>query len=300
VARVLLEWFINGFVFAKNIIPNFGAKHGFKHSRGGFCNSITAQINNHDIKCVKNALFVFSIIMRSILIILFFMLMIVSAKSYAQRWSPGRVTDVKGNVETGFIRFGAPGKGPIRDEGFIEFKKDLKSDQSIFTASYLKSFVIGRDSFVVAHAPGNEAWGENELDFVSVVLDEDVKLYAGAGIQEEGGSGSGFSLDVGIGTGIGTAIGRNAFASVGGGIDVPIIGGGSRGRYAGPVYYYGENTASMKQLTAQNFEDVMSDIMGDYPDVVDKIRAKVYGPGNLDKLIAYFEKVKGEKVKGDR
>jgi len=32
--------------------------------------------------------------------------------------------------------------------------------------------------------------------------------------------------------------------------------------------------------------------MGDYPDVVDKIKAKVYVLGNIDRLIAYFNQVK--------
>ena len=50
------------------------------------------------------------------------MLVIVSAKSYAQKWQPGRFTDVKGNVESGFININPSGKGPIKNEGFIEFK----------------------------------------------------------------------------------------------------------------------------------------------------------------------------------
>jgi len=52
------------------------------------------------------------------LIILFFMLVIVSVKSYAQKWQPGRFTDVKGNIENGVIRLNPSGKGPIKNEGF--------------------------------------------------------------------------------------------------------------------------------------------------------------------------------------
>ena len=62
--------------------------------------------------------------MRSILIILFFMLIYVSAKS--QKWQPGSFTDVKGNRVTGLIRENPSGKVPIKDEGFIEFKDDAK------------------------------------------------------------------------------------------------------------------------------------------------------------------------------
>jgi hypothetical protein len=64
------------------------------------------------------------------------------------------------------------------------------------------------------------------------------------------------------------------------------------------VYYYGENTATMKRLNDQNFEDIMTDIMGDYPEVVDKIKAKVYVLENIDQLIAYFNQLKAADKKG--
>jgi hypothetical protein len=222
--------------------------------------------------------------MRPILIILFFMLMIVSAKSYSQKWQPGRFNDVKGNAESGFIRFGS-GKGPIKDEGFIEFKEDNKSEPFKLSASDLRSFVVGKDSFVVAHPPRNESWAKNEFDFVKVALDEDIKLYVTKG--GGGGRGHGFSIEPGIGAGVGTG---GFGGGVGGGIAIPIGGGGG---YEKTTWYYGENTASMKRLTDLNFEDVMADIMGDYPDVVDKIHAKVYVLENIDRLLAYYNQVKG-------
>jgi hypothetical protein len=229
--------------------------------------------------------------MRPILIILFFMLAIVSAKSYAQKWQPGRFTDIKGNVESGLIRFGT-GKGPIKGEGYIEFREDDKTNPFKLSASDLRSLVIAKDSFVVAHPPGNETWAKDQFDFVKVELDEDIKLYA-AGAVKEGSGGSGFSVSPGISTGIGAGTGgAGGFGGVGGGVSVPIGGGGNGGIYEKKAYYYGESTASMKQLTDKNFEDVMCDIMGDEPDVVDKIHAKAYVLANIEKLIAYFKQVK--------
>jgi len=69
---------------------------------------------------------------------------------------------------------------------------------------------------------------------------------------------------------------------------------------AGPqlTQAYGENTATMKRLNDQNFEDIMTDIMGDYPEVVDKIKAKVYVLENIDQLIAYFNQLKAADKKG--
>jgi len=230
--------------------------------------------------------------MRSLLVILFFILTIVSAKSYGQKWMPGRFTDVKGNMESGLVRFGS-GKTPVKGEGFIEFKEDNKAAPFKLSASDLKSFVIGKDSFVVAHAPGNETWAYNEYDFVRVVLDEDIKLYAAGGVKT--GGGSGFSIEPGIGAGIGTG---GVGAGVDAGISIPIGGGGGGGTYQKQVYYYGDNTADMKRLNDQNFEDIMCDMMGDYPDIVDKIHAKVYMLANIDRLIALFRQAKAADKKG--
>ncbi|MCR8556085.1 hypothetical protein KXD93_00440 [Mucilaginibacter sp. BJC16-A38] len=218
--------------------------------------------------------------------------MIISAKSQSGKWLPGRFTDVKGNTETGFIRVNPSAKGPVKDEGFIEFKDNNKTEPFKLSASDLKSFVIGRDSFVVAHAPNNEIWAKKELDFVKVALNEDVKLYmAGGGGKGGGGRGFGISPDLGVGVGAGTG---GYGSGVGAGVSIPIFGGGGGGgSVEKTVYYYGENTAQMKRITNENFEDVMSDIMGDYPEVVDKIHAKVYMLANIDRLIVYYKQVSG-------
>jgi hypothetical protein len=215
-----------------------------------------------------------------------FSLILLTISVQAQKWLPGRFTDVKGNIQTGLIRTNPPGKAPIKDEAFIEFKEDNKAEPFKLSASDLRSFVVGKDSFVVAHAPQNENWSRNELDFVKVVIDEPVKLYAA---QVGSGKGRGFGFSPGISTGIGTGgYGGGFGGAVGGGISIPI---GGRGGSEKTTWYFGENTAEMKRLTNENFEDVMTDIMGDEPDVVDKIRSKVYVLGNIDKLVVYFKQV---------
>jgi hypothetical protein len=225
--------------------------------------------------------------MRPILVILFFLLVTIAEKSQAQRWLPGHFTDTSGKTTVGLLRIDPPGKGLKKDEGFIEFKADKKAKPIKVTASDLKSFVVRKDSFVVAHAPKNETWPKKELDFVAVALDEDIKVYAGFG----GGSGrgSGFSIGIGLGGGFGIPIGRNFGLGVGAGTYVPLYGEGSG--YEGIAWYYGENTAKMYRLTDENFEDTMSNIMGDYPEVVEKIHKKEYFLGNISRLIAYYKQV---------
>ena len=117
--------------------------------------------------------------MRPILIILFLLLIGVSAKS--QSWQEGYFYDVKGNKQIGLIKLRASGGGPIQDENFIEFKENSKKASSYkLSASELSSVIIGRDSFVVAAAPRTGVWSRYELDFVKVVVDadrSDPKLY---------------------------------------------------------------------------------------------------------------------------
>jgi hypothetical protein len=54
----------------------------------------------------------------------------------------------------GFIRPNPGGSGPIKNEGFIEFKDDDKATPYKLSTSDLQAYVVGKDSFVVAHAPG--------------------------------------------------------------------------------------------------------------------------------------------------
>jgi hypothetical protein len=225
--------------------------------------------------------------MRSILIILFCMLIAVSAKS--QKWQPGSFTDIKGNKVTGLLRENPTNKGPIKDEGYIEFKDDSKANPYKLSASDLKSFMIGRDSFIVAHAPGNSNWSKKELDFVQVALDEETKLYV-ANVATGGGGGGG--LGSRVQPEFGGGIGTGGYGGFGGGVGINLGGGGGGKGKVITTFYYGANTATMQQLTPINFKDVMSDIMGDEPDVVDKIQSGQFNIYNVDKLIAYFKQVK--------
>ncbi len=223
--------------------------------------------------------------MRPLLIILFFMLIGISAKS--QSWEPGYFYDVKGNKEIGLIRYKASGNGPIKDEGFIEFRADKKANTTALSASDLSSFVMGRDSFIVAAAPRTGAWSKNEIDFVLVAVDaekEDPKLYMFEG--KVGGGGGGVQPSVGIGIGGGFGVG----GGIGGGISIPLGGGGHKAT----SYFYGRNTAEMKELTPANFVDVMSNILGDEPEIVDDLHQNRYSLGNIGKLLDKFYKLQAE------
>lgn len=220
----------------------------------------------------------------------FMALFIISSgtTAFAQKWLPGYFIDVKGVKTNGYIHPNPGGRGPIRDEGFIEFKDEEHSTPYFLSTSDLQSFVAGRDSFVVAHAPGNKTWAKKEFDFVRVAVNEPIKIYATRGAGSGGGGGKKVLVAPAVGFGTGTY-----GTSYGGGVGISIGGNGDGGGNNTKLYYYyGENTASMQHLTNENFVDIMSEVMGDEPEIVAQIKANNFNIRNIEKLIAYFNRMK--------
>lgn len=213
--------------------------------------------------------------------LLFFSLLLAAISSEAQKWQPGYFYDVKGSKVTGLIRLYPSGRGPIKDEAFVEYREDAKASTIKISASDLRSFTVAQDSFVVA---ANSGWSPFELDFVRVALNAPLRLYQAQGYGGGGGSG------IGIGPEVGAGIGTGGFGGgFGGGISIP-IGGGHRGP-KNSIYFYGSNTANMKPIDNQNFVDIMSEVMADEPDAVEQIKLNKYNLGSMEKLIAYFNKL---------
>ncbi|MEO8887528.1 MAG: hypothetical protein ABI367_15800 [Mucilaginibacter sp.] len=216
------------------------------------------------------------------LVLTFLLFVLIVAGAYAQKWQPGYFYDTKGQIEKGLIHQNPSGRPPIKDEGFIEFRDDAKADVIKLSASDIKAYVVGRDSFVVA---ATDLWSNRVLDFVRVALDTDLKLYAAFGDDGSGGGG-GFSPQFGVGAGGGTG---GMGGGLGGGISIPIGGSGGGKNHA--VYFFGSSTADMKPISNQAFNDIMVEVMGDEPDVVEQIRAKKFNLGSIERLIAYYKGV---------
>ncbi len=204
-----------------------------------------------------------------------------SAQLGLNQWDDGYFYDAAGNKVVGQIVANPSGRSPQDSEGFILFRKDKGEEKEKLTASMVRSFVAGKDSFTVAHAPRSEAWTGKSIDFVKVLVDEPMKLYAITG--SGGGVGPGISPSLGIGGG--------SFGSgVGGGLGINL--GGGRGGKGKPVYYYGDNPGTLTELKRDNFVEIMTEVMAAEPEIVDKIKSKKYRYGNMDQLILDFYKLK--------
>ncbi|QQL50636.1 hypothetical protein [Mucilaginibacter ginkgonis] len=212
------------------------------------------------------------------------MLTVVSAKS--QKWQRGAFTDVKNNRLEGLIQASPSGKGPIKNEGFIIYKESDNAPEVRLSASDIKGFVAGTDSFAVAHPPMGQTW-PNETDFVKIVINEPLKLYVYRGGSRGSGGGKGVHFSPGLGVGYGGGgYGGGGYGGAGLGIS---IGGGGNGGSSRTAYYFGATTAELTELTPQNFEDVMSEIMGDDTEILEALRNHQYNYGNLDKLLKRYK-----------
>ena len=223
--------------------------------------------------------------MRLPLLILLFSAITFSASAQLglNQWDDGYFYDASGNRVIGQIVANPSGRSPQDSEGFILFRKDKGEEKEKLTASMIRSFVAGKDSFTVAHAPRSQEWTGRSIDFVKVLVDEPLKLYATTG----GGNGGGMSPGIRPSFGIG---GGSFGAGVGGGLGISLGGGrGGRGKSA---YFFGDDANHLTELTRENFMPVMSEIMASEPEIAEKIKTKKYKYGKMDDLIFDFYKLK--------
>jgi hypothetical protein len=201
-----------------------------------------------------------------------FLLSAVSASAQLglNQWDDGYFYDANGKKVSGQIVANPSGRSPQDSEGYILFRKDKGEEKEKLTASIVRSFVAGKDSFTVAHAPRTGTWNGRSIDFVKVLVDEPMKLYAANGVAG-GGMGPGIRPSLGIGLGINLG------------------GGGGKGK---TVYYYGDDANSLTELRKDNFVEIMSEVMASQPEIVEKIKNKKYRLGNMDQLVFDFYQLK--------
>jgi hypothetical protein len=234
---------------------------------------------------------------------------------YAQIWQPGYYTDVSGVKYAGIIRPAPGGKGPFPGEGYIEFKDSEKGEVIPLSTSDLQSFIVGQDSFVVAKAPAAGKWSKMQSDFVRVVMNEEVKIYAlrvadgkpatykGSGKTHKISSTvrillGGYSADRNSAIAQNPTITKEGLYKEAPNFTVPVVltsyktGPSTTGSNYKKWYYYGSNPQGLTYITDENFKETIAATMKSQPKVAEYILANPFGLDNIEQLIAYFNKVK--------
>ncbi|TFF36692.1 hypothetical protein [Mucilaginibacter psychrotolerans] len=245
-------------------------------------------------------------------------ILLISCNSlYAQIWQPGYYTDVSGVKYYGIIRPCPGGKGPFPGEGYIEFKDSEKGEVMPLTTRDVKWFVAGQDSFVVAKQPAKGKWSSNPTDFLRVVMNEEVKVYA---LRVADGKpatykGSGHTRKTttaerlifgGLSADRNSAIAQNPTVTKDGlykgaaNYTLPVFpavlssGPSNRGSSYNKWYYYGNSPNEMQYVTDDNFQAMIALVMQAQPKLVEYIKANPFGLDNIEQLITYFYKTKAE------
>jgi hypothetical protein len=214
--------------------------------------------------------------MRKILLLLCILSITISAKAqiFGKHYDEGFYYDPAGVKHTGLISWSPPHKSIFSGSGdYIYFKPEKKAEKIKLKNTQIKSFAlrddsVKMDSFVVSV---NKEF--KNAPFLQVLLDNDVKIYSFAEMASSGGMttpGAGGTMIVGPGY-----------------------------SYINTKYYYGSNPNDVISLTKKNFIEVMSKIMADKPDVVEKIKTKKLRYKMLGDLIELYKtgKMPPERIK---
>ena len=211
------------------------------------------------------------------------------AQMFGGKFEQGYYYDINGQKVEGLINDNTSGKGPIPNEGYIIFKETDKAPKQQLSASMIHGFVVGVDSFIVAHAPRLGSWSKYELDFLRVVINDSTKLYTiyggDRGKESRGGMRPSVSTGLGIGGGYGGGLGMGL--SLGSGL----FGGGGSSH---AVYYYGSGVGDMVEINKQNFVAAMTEVLAAEPEAVKKVIDKKYKLGDMEALLKYYNQLREE------
>lgn len=219
------------------------------------------------------------------------LLCLLSFSAIAQKWQNGYFYDKRGVKNVGYINQNPSGKGPIKNEAFIEFKEYEKDKPMKLSASDMKSYVVGRDSFVVAISLTDD-WASEQMDFIRVAINAPLKLYM-AKVGNTSARQKAVSVNPALSTGYGSG---GLGGGLGGGVAINL--GRNRGGGGTHIaYLYGESTNGMKAITEENFVDVMIEVMGDEPAAVEQLRSGKVTLRDMEKIIAYYHKLEDERAR---
>jgi hypothetical protein len=178
---------------------------------------------------------------------------------FGHHWEEGCYYDINGNKTCGLISEYIRAQSIFEADRNFLFKKDKDDKRVKIYAKNTKSFVVGKDSFVVSNSQILD-----ETPYLQVAIDKPLKLFIARLPRQTPGFGMGMPI------GVLTATMAVSFS------------------YTKNKYYYGADQDSIFQVKRKDFIEVMCKIMADKPNVVAKIKDKTYRFGDLDDLLVFY------------
>ena len=203
----------------------------------------------------------------SFLLVLLFFASSGMAQIIGGSFKKGYYYDLDGQKIEGFINQKPSVVGRAsKAEKAILFKSTKDAEKQLVYASDIQSYVVAADSFAVITPPA-VLRSRYQLDFARVLFDEDEKVFL---IEEKA------SPAFGIGAGTGGVM-----------PSVSISNAKTR------IYMYGTTGDSLGLLDRRNFKEVLSSILKDYPDLLNKLNNKKTGFEDIESLSEEYMSKKG-------
>ena len=181
-------------------------------------------------------------------------------------WHPGYYYDLNNIKHTGLVQVStfdngtAYGTSKFKSSEFFRFKTDEKSPQQELYALDVQSVVVGADSIVVRHWFRTDRKGRVKKDTAG----NEYSVASFLKVELNSGETKVYSK---------------------------LLDGNNYGTYTG--YYYGKNADNINDINTDTFAQVMSDIVKDAPDLVEKINKEDFKLRKMEKLINAYKTKKG-------
>ncbi|MEO6150888.1 MAG: hypothetical protein ABIN95_09270 [Mucilaginibacter sp.] len=176
----------------------------------------------------------------------------VKAQLFTPGLDEGYYYDNTGAKISGFIRAGE------NQFFFKKYKKDV-SEKKI-AAGDIKGYVMGKDSFTVSRNPVFK-----KPPFLKVLINNSTKLYFFKADEK-------ISFEPVSATSTGFAAGT----------------GKGRSKY----YFYGADPDALQLITETNFIAAMSELMGDKPEIIERVKDKTITLKNLEEWVLFYNQEK--------
>jgi len=196
--------------------------------------------------------------MRKILLLLCIISITFSAKAqlFGKHWDKGSYYDTAGHKHIGLISWVAPQTSFLTGTGDeIYFKTDKTAEELKIKSDSLNSFLVETDTATYSYVVSKNKILEKK-PILQILFDNTPKLYASLTTRKASGS----------------------MGSVGFGVS-----------YLHSEYYFGDDHNSITKLDKKNFIEVMSKIMADKPETVERIKSKRLRIGDMDALLYFYK-----------
>ncbi|HEX3386984.1 MAG TPA: hypothetical protein VHS53_17410 [Mucilaginibacter sp.] len=204
------------------------------------------------------------------LVVSFLLVLPLMSKAQDDDWQPAHYYDVNNIKHTGYVQITTfdnltrYGNSKVKVSEWFKFEANEKAPVLELYALDMQSVVTNTDSIVVRHSFRTDRKGNVKTDSAG-------NQYTAAGFYRVELNNSDTKIYSK------SMVGNNAFANY-------------------TAYYFGKDADNIYDITNDNFAQIMTGIMKDAPDLVEKIKNGDFKLRKMEKLLIAYKKEKGVAI----